>query len=144
MRSKLLFTLVFAFLHGMTFAQNLKKPSSHEIAQLPDWAQLMYTENPSVFKVDALYRSYFNEHDFIKTYHTQFYKRWRRAALPYLNTAGFIQKPSVEEQQQIDKAYLRKQTQQKSSNWSVVGPITNFQQGLTQGSGQTNVYRFYH
>ncbi len=142
MRSKLLFTLVFAFLHGMTFAQNLKKPSSHEIAQLPDWAQLMYTENPSVFKVDALYRSYFNEHDFIKTYHTQFYKRWRRAALPYLNTAGFIQKPSVEEQQQIDKAYLRKQTQQKSSNWSVVGPITNFQQGLTQGSGQTNVYSF--
>ncbi len=142
MRSKLLFTLVFAFLHGMTFAQNLKKPSSHEIAQLPEWAQLMYTENPSVFEVDALYRSYFNEHDFIKTYHTQFYKRWRRAALPYLNTAGFIQKPSVEEQQQIDKAYLRKQTQQKSSNWSVVGPITNFQQGLTQGSGQTNVYSF--
>lgn len=142
MRSKLLFTLVFAFMQSLTFAQNLKKPSSYEIAQLPEWAQLMYTENPSVFEVDALYRAYFDEHDFIKTYHTQFYKRWRRAALPYLNAAGFIQKPSVEEQQQIDKAYLKKQTQQKSSNWSVVGPITNFQQGLTQGSGQTNVYSF--
>lgn len=142
MRKNLLITLLFALIQSISYSQNLKKPSSHEIAQLPEWAQLMYSENPSVFEVDALYRSYFDEHDFIKTYHTQFYKRWRRAALPYLNTAGFIQKPSVEEQQQIDKAYLRKQTQQKSSNWSVVGPITNFQQGLTQGSGQTNVYSF--
>jgi len=113
MRSILLFTLAFACMQSLSFAQNLKKPSSHEIAQLPDWAQLMYTENPSVFEVDALYRSFFQEHDFIKTYHTQYYKRWRRAALPYLNAAGFIQKPSEEEQRQIDKAYVRKQTQQK-------------------------------
>ena len=37
--------------------------------------------------------------------------------------------------------YLKKQGQQtKSSNWSIVGPITNFQEGATPGSGQTNVY----
>jgi hypothetical protein len=67
MRSKLLFTLVFAFMQSLTFAQNLKKPSSYEIAQLPEWAQLMYTENPSVFEVYELYSYYFYEHDFIKT-----------------------------------------------------------------------------
>ena len=142
MRSKLLFTIVFACMQCATFAQNLKKPSTHEIAQLPDWAKLMYSENPSIFEVDALYRSYFQEHDFIKTFHTQYYKRWRRAAQPYLNAAGYIQKPNEGEQGQIDQAYLRKQKQQKSSNWSAVGPITNFQEGLTQGSGQTNVYSF--
>jgi photosystem II stability/assembly factor-like uncharacterized protein len=142
MRTSLLLTFFIFCVSGISLSQNLKKPSSHEIDQLPEWAQLMYGENPSVFKVDELYRSYFQEHDFIKTYHTQYYKRWRRAALPFLNEAGYIQKPSVEEQLQVDNAYLGKQTQQKSSNWSAVGPITNFQEGLTQGSGQTNVYSF--
>ena len=142
MRTNLLLTFFLFCFSGITFSQNLKKPSSHEIAQLPEWAELMYTENPNVFQVDALYRSYFAEHDFTKTYHTQYYKRWRRAALPYLNEAGFIIKLSEETQVQIDKDYLRKQQQQKTSNWSVVGPITNFQEGLTQGSGQTNVYSF--
>jgi photosystem II stability/assembly factor-like uncharacterized protein len=142
MRTSLLLTFFLFCVSGTTFSQILKKPSSHEISTLPDWAQRMYSENPSVFEVDALYRSYFTDHEFVKTYHTQYYKRWRRAALPYLNEAGFIVKPSDETQAQIDKAYLRKQQQQKTSNWSVVGPITNFQQGLTQGSGQTNVYSF--
>ena len=142
MRKNLLFTFVFALLNCVSYSQNLKKPSTYEISQLPEWAQMMYAENPSVFEVDALYRSYFADHEFVKTYHTQYYKRWRRAALPYLSAAGYIQKPSEDEQRQIDKAYLRKQTQQKTSNWSVVGPITNFQEGLTQGSGQTNVYSF--
>ncbi|MEN9972029.1 MAG: hypothetical protein RIS20_376 [Bacteroidota bacterium] len=141
-RSILLFTLVFVGLQPLTYAQNLKKPSSFEISQLPAWAQLMYSENPSVFEVDVLYRTYFQAHDFIKTYHTQYYKRWRRAALPYLNAAGFIQKPNAAEQDQIDQAYVRKQKRQKSSNWSVVGPITNFQEGQTPGSGQTNTYSF--
>jgi photosystem II stability/assembly factor-like uncharacterized protein len=143
MRTSLLLTFFLFCISGITFAQNLKKPSSYEITQLPAWAQLMYSENPSVFEVDAMYRSYFADHEFVKTYHTQYYKRWRRAALPYLNETGFIIKPSDETQAQIDRTYLRKQQQQqKTSNWSVVGPITNFQEGLTQGSGQTNVYSF--
>lgn len=137
--------LILCFLASVQFnsqAQNYKKPSSYEIAHLPEWAQVMYSEQPNVYQVDALYRAYYRTHEFEKTYHTQYYKRWRRATLPYLNEAGFIEKPSVEEQLQMDKDYLRKQTQQKSSNWSVVGPITNFQEGLTQGSGQTNTYSF--
>ena len=142
MRTSLLLTFFIFCVSGLTFTQNLKKPSSHEISLLPQWAKMMYAENPSVFEVDVLYRSYFSEHEFVKTYHTQYYKRWRRAALPYLNESGYIVKPNDETQAQIDKAYLRKQSQQKMSNWSVVGPITNFQEGLTQGSGQTNVYSF--
>lgn len=122
--------------------QNLKKPSVNEVAQLPEWAQLMYSEQPNVYEVDALYKAYFRTHEFEKSYHTQYYKRWRKAALPYVTDAGFIDLPEELEQRQIDAEFQRKQKRQKSSNWSVVGPITNFQEGLTQGSGQTNTYSF--
>ena len=139
---KLSVLTICAFLQFAIHAQNYKKPSAYEIGLLPEWAQRMYGDNPSVYEVDALYRAYYNTHEFEKSYHTQYYKRWRRAALPYLNEAGYIQKPTAEEQIRIDQAYLRKQKQQKTSNWSVVGPITNYQEGLTQGSGQTNTYSF--
>ncbi|MFM6935847.1 MAG: VPS10 domain-containing protein [Flavobacteriales bacterium] len=139
----LLFVVTLSFgCFGTIHAQNFKKPSSYEITLLPEWAQLMYSEHPSVYEVDALYRAFYQTNDFIKNYHTQYYKRWRRAALPYLNAQGFIIQPSAAVQTQMDKDYLRKQQEQKSSNWSVVGPITNFQEGQTQGSGQTNTYSF--
>ncbi|MFZ9612409.1 MAG: hypothetical protein ACO29Q_03930, partial [Crocinitomicaceae bacterium] len=85
--------------------QNLKKPSVNEVAQLPEWAQLMYSEQPNVYEVDALYKAYFRTHEFEKSYHTQYYKRWRKAALPYLTDAGFIDLPEELEQRQIDAEF---------------------------------------
>jgi hypothetical protein len=60
--------------------------------------------------------------------------------LNFTDENGFINYPSFELARMNDKAYRLKQNSEKSSNWSIVGPITNFQEGGTQGSGQTNVY----
>lgn len=135
MKKLFVFTLLFNFV----FAQNLQKPSDFEISQLPKWAKVMYSENPSMFEVEELFKDYYSEHLFQKDFHTQYYKRWKRKYANYLDQNGYIVWPSKEQQKQIDLSYQQKLLFQKSSNWSLVGPINNFQtQG--QGSGQANVY----
>ena len=139
MRNKLLCSVLLLF-NTILFAQNLQKPSQSEISSLPLWAKAMYSDNPSVFEVDDLYREYYTKNAFKKTYHTQYYKRWRRKNLNYTDENGFIHEPSPNEKQENELAYRKKQSTTKSSNWNIVGPITNYQEGGNQGSGQTNVY----
>jgi hypothetical protein len=45
-------------------AQERYKPSQGEIETLPAWAQLMYADNPNVFVVDQLYKSFYSENLF--------------------------------------------------------------------------------
>lgn len=138
----LLFTAMALCLSIHVAAQNLQKPSSSRIATLPLWAQKMYGDQPNVFEVDSLYKSYYQQHAFVKSYDTQYYKRWRRSLANNVSENGTIIELSASEKEQIRQEYLNKQTHDRSSSWSVVGPITNFQEGGTQGSGQTNVYSF--
>ncbi len=141
MLKKIIFSISICFSCSSSFyAQNLLKPSQSEIVTLPDWSKRMYSENPSIYEVDELYKNYYKTHSFVKSYHTQFYKRWRRKYLNFTDENGFINYPSFELSRLEDKAYRLKQNAEKSSNWSIVGPITNFQEGGAQGSGQTNVY----
>ena len=126
-----------------TLAQQMPKPSPVEVSSLPEWAQLMYAAQPNVFAVQNAYQAYYRTHPFVKSYHTQYYKRWIRTNQYLINDTGDIQEPTLEEVAVVNQFYLKKQqSQTKTSNWTIVGPITNYQQGLTQGSGQTNVYSF--
>jgi len=138
------FFFVACFLmYAQTFAQLMQKPSSNEIAILPTWAQLMYSEHPNVFAVQNAYQDYYRSNTFEKNYHTQYYKRWIRFNQYFVNDAGFIVYPDPNTIKQNDQQYLKKQElANKTTNWAVLGPITNYQQGLTQGSGQTNIYSF--
>ncbi|MFM8595983.1 MAG: VPS10 domain-containing protein [Flavobacteriales bacterium] len=136
----LLFTLLII---NTLEAQQLQKPSSQEVQNLPIWAQMMYAENPNIFELRNAYENYYRTHTFEKNYHTQFYKRLMRQAQYNVNDLGFLS-PIDEATHHTQQAnYLKKQAKQtKASNWSVVGPITNYQEGATPGSGQTNVYAF--
>jgi hypothetical protein len=133
-----LFSILFLFLLtcGMTFGQNMQKPSAYEIQSLPTWAKMMYGEQPNLFEVSKLYTQYYNDHPFEKNYHTQYYKRWIRKNQYLINDEGFIVENSPSHNDQTPS----KPTPLKSSNWSVVGPITTYGQGGSQGSDQTNVY----
>lgn len=136
----LLFTLLIC--HTLK-AQQMPKPSAHEISTLPAWAKLMYADHPNIFELRNAYEAFYVLHPFEKNYHTQYYKRFMRKAQYAVNEQGFLTMPSASDLAQQNNAYLKKQAQQtKASNWSVIGPITNFQDGATQGSGQTNVYAF--
>jgi photosystem II stability/assembly factor-like uncharacterized protein len=124
------------------FAQQMQKPSTTAIAELPQWAQLMYSENPNVYQVSQAYQDYYRTHTFEKNYHTQYYKRWMRQNQYLIDELGFINTPTQVQLQNEDALYFKKQNTLKTSNWSIVGPITTYQEGLAQGSGQTNVYSF--
>ena len=133
--------LVLICLLAVTFVCKAQQiPSATEIASLPLWAQKMYGEHPNVLEVSTLYTEYYRANSFEKNYHTQYFKRWKRKHIAQLDDQGFPIVYSPEEQVLIDQTYLHKQSVNKSSNWSVVGPITNYQENNTQGSGQTNVY----
>ncbi|MFM7663293.1 MAG: hypothetical protein ACKO68_02065, partial [Bacteroidota bacterium] len=128
-------TILYVMLMVLGFnslAQNLKKPSAYEISTLPEWTQLMYGDNPNLLEVSAKYRAYYQNHDFEKNYHTQYFKRWIRTYSNQINDAGEITaqatNPSL------------KPSLNKSSSWSVVGPITTYSQGGGQGGDQANIY----
>ncbi len=122
------------------FSQKMYKPSQSEINNLPLWCQKMYGENQNLVEIDSLYKNYFASNEFVKSYHTQYYKRFRRLILNQLNENGDVVLISDEEANSIKKAYLKKQSNNKTTSWSLVGPIYNVQSGNQQGSGQTNVY----
>lgn len=67
--------LILWALPVVTKAQNMYQPSAYEISTLPLWAQKMYGENPNFLEVDSLYRDYYRKNPFIKSYHTQYFKR---------------------------------------------------------------------
>jgi hypothetical protein len=110
----------------------MKKPSAVEISTLPQWAQLMYGDNPNMLEVSTAYNTYYRTHPFEKTYHTQYYKRWVRTYSTQLNDAGYIVAQAVNSNP--------KPSIIKSSSWSVVGPITTYSQGGGQGGDQANIY----
>ena len=60
----------------------------------PEWAQLMYSENPNVIEVENLYKAYYKSHPFEKNVHTQNHKHWILLVEPLLDDNGFINVPS--------------------------------------------------
>jgi len=114
------------FSYQLSFAQQMLKPSAAEIAQLPEWAKMMYGSNPNVYEVQNAYEAYYRHRPFEKTYHTQYYKRWIREHQYLINDEGFILAINEADEQVKEANYLKKQSAcTKTSNWEVVGPITN-------------------
>jgi photosystem II stability/assembly factor-like uncharacterized protein len=128
----LVFTTLLICSFTLSIAQLMKKPSAVEISTLPQWAQLMYGDNPNMLEVSAAYNAYYRTHPFEKSYHTQYYKRWVRTYSTQLNDAGYIVAQAVNSNP--------KPSIIKSSSWSVVGPITTYSQGGGQGGDQANIY----
>ncbi|WP_298419439.1 T9SS type A sorting domain-containing protein [uncultured Kordia sp.] len=137
----LLFVLLSA---SVGYSQQSPNPtiSNTLYKDAPAWAKLMYSENPNANTIDHLYRSYYETHPYVKTFHTQYYKRWRRAINPFLNNEGFYD--HTKKQQAIDAARFLKSSQSghaEMGNWSVMGPFESYKEGGTVLSGaQTNIY----
>lgn len=139
MKFKILLVISLCWSFGIN-AQVQSKPSQSEIATLPEWAKKMYAEIPNVFEVDSLYKNYYRQNAYVKSYHTQYYKRWRRSVANKISPNGQVLFDSADQLTTIQQDYLSKQSLEKASNWSVVGPIHNTEGNGTMGSGQTNVY----
>lgn len=99
----------------------------------PDWAKLMYDENPNVAEVERLYKQYHKENIFVKTIHTQNHKHWILQVTPYLDDNGFIKLPNKTQQdqkfQQLKNRYNQNQTLRipgTDQGWVAMGPFETF------------------
>jgi photosystem II stability/assembly factor-like uncharacterized protein len=137
MRNLVLFSVFFLCLSPIKSQQ---KPSQAEIATLPEWAKEMYSASPNAFKVDSLIRTYYSQNPYEKSYHTQYYKRWRRGVSNFINPQGEIEMPSQQQWTALLQQYEAKQSGNRSATWSALGPFFVSNPQFLQGKTQSNVY----
>jgi photosystem II stability/assembly factor-like uncharacterized protein len=144
MRNILLLACLLLICSLPGFAQIGQIPSPTEVAAAPSWAQLMYGPSPNVWAVDNAYRDHYRSHPYVKSYHTQYYKRWRRAANSHIQADGSIDWPTIQEKNAADAAYLRKLQSQASpargTIWSAKGPFRVYNNNNTPEADHINIY----
>ena len=139
-------SIILCWLFFMTFSygQSLETSKNGELYKnAPAWAKLMYSVNPNVNEVDQLYADYFQKTKYTKSYHTQYYKRWRRAINPFLNNEGYF---DTAKKAKISASLVKMKNAQEnnkrlSNNWTALGPFRNPNVGgTTPSGGQANVF----
>ena len=118
-------------------------PSQSTIAEAPWWAQEMYAAQPNVFKVDSAFTVWRMENPAGKTYHTQFYKHWRRAIGSNVSPEGLWTPPTPEEKNASFDNWLKiKQiSANRNTTWDNIGPFKTYAEGEDkQVSWQVNIY----
>lgn len=147
MRSRLLVVALLLVFQGS--AQKLFKPSPAAGEYLPEWAQEMYADHPNVWKIDDAYRIWRKSHPKDKTTFTQYYKKWRRAAEPYIDTAGWIKIPDAAEKESFHQRLQQFKTVTTGAEsgmpaWTNIGPFETFNTNTGPDplakSEQANVY----
>ncbi|MFT7615054.1 MAG: hypothetical protein ACI9J3_004042, partial [Parvicellaceae bacterium] len=117
------FSVLFICFCATSYGQKSHKPGQYEINNSPEWAQLMYGENPNVFEVDAKYKAYYSGQQFEKNFNTQYYKRWRRSVADFIGTTGFVDDSKIEEFDNLLAERASNYSEAKSGTWSVIGPM---------------------
>ena len=82
---KHIFTFILVSFSTIVFSQSEMKYNS-ENENIPNWAKLMYSENPDEGEVIKLYRAYYKTNKLVKNNHTQYYKRWVRNISRHTNS----------------------------------------------------------
>lgn len=111
---------------------NTELPYNIADPNLPDWVQLMYTQNPDPGQVIAAYTKYYKTNKFVKNGHTQYYKRWLRGITRKLGATNNNNLPANEaavkaykknEAKYIANSLALQQTKDPTSPWTSLGPI---------------------
>ncbi|MFO7616409.1 MAG: LamG-like jellyroll fold domain-containing protein [Bacteroidales bacterium] len=148
MRQACLFLLIALALNDTASAQNRSaffKTLPQQEPEMPEWARLMYGDDPNIKQVDFEYDKYYASHPFEKTVHTQNYRHWRRFADEWMNPEGFIRLPGpLEEEALLRKMEARVRVKSgRPGSWTPIGPFATYaandQPDLTV-SWQANVY----
>ncbi|MEO1259242.1 MAG: LamG-like jellyroll fold domain-containing protein [Bacteroidota bacterium] len=136
--------LFFLALLGNINAQTERpRPSKESIASAPAWAQEMYSENPNVNDVDRGYQQWRKENPIGRTYHTQFYKHWRRAIGSHVSADGFWVPPTPEQEAGDFRNWLKTKeaSGSRAVDWEPLGPFRTFAEGENfEVSWQVNIY----
>lgn len=114
----------------------------------PEWARLMYSENPNVPEVENLYRQYYKTNEFIKTIHTQNHKQWILLVEPFLDPNGYIKQPNKTDEdirnELLKENYIKRNSSKipgTELGWVPMGPFETFKNNTTLAiSWHKNIY----
>ncbi|MCC6723691.1 MAG: hypothetical protein IT258_04225 [Saprospiraceae bacterium] len=154
MTRKCWFLLFGLFAQAVAFSQSISYPPvphpewfktvPHIDANTPDWAVMMYGQDPNFYEVVAAYEAYYRTNKYKKTEHGQNFKYWIKQVQRFVNDEGFIRLPSPaeEEQKLADLRKLQaKKAEKMGGTWTNIGPWETFISGTTTPySNQVNVY----
>lgn len=116
-------------------------------ATTPEWAKLMYADDPNVREVEIAYAAYYRENPLEKSIHTQNYKHWRRtlSQQKLVTQTGFVRVPTEAERLSGLGKHLTQwgvannQPGKSAGNWTSIGPFDTKNNGMFV-SDQVNVY----
>ncbi|MCB0651716.1 MAG: T9SS type A sorting domain-containing protein [Saprospiraceae bacterium] len=107
---------------------NAQLEQQYEIRQnAPVWVQMMYNNPEDPEEVIKAYTAYYNQHEFIKNKHTQYYKRWLRSIsrsdilLPYGKDQPRKNKENIDDY--LSRSLALQQLKSPTSEWECIGPF---------------------
>lgn len=97
----------------------------------PGWAKMLYQNQLNVQELDWAYSEFMASHPEAKSPIVRYYKLWRRAVDPYVNSDGSLALPDYS---QVQADFFEQQSSSKSnktddysaSNWTFLGPKETF------------------
>ncbi len=96
---------------------------NNDVVALPQWVQLMYSENPDPGAVAAAYAAYYSTHPFEKNNHTQYFKRWKREFGHELVPKDPVQRANYGTNLHDYLNATEELASSRAANWSCIGPI---------------------
>lgn len=138
------FNLLFLFflILSTSLQAQLEKKYNSQSTEIPQWAQMMYAEDADIGEVTQAYKAYYKANPFVKTGHTQYYKRWLRTIKRDIN--GYTSKTNDwRTSQELNEDYQQKiATRSPTSPWTCIGPF-DFDKGSVDRSyaaGAAHIY----
>lgn len=148
----ILFVLIFTTAnaqtdHSIITSERESTYGTSNDVSLPLWVRKMYEKDPNVFEVEKLYNEYYKQNVFVKSQHTQYYKRWKKNVAPFVNELGFIRPPSKTFFDSVQNEFLTRKANMAAAksgvaNWACIGPF-DFDKdagGRSHAPGAAHVY----
>lgn len=115
----------------------IRQESYKTTDQSPEWIKYMYTENVNLFTLRSLYENYYSSHEFVKTRHTQYFKRMMKHYINRVDANGYILDEPT-------SAPIISQTKSPTSPWQEIGPWEyDHEQAMefqVQSPGSSHIY----
>ena len=125
MKKALLYSMLTLFLVNSLHSQTESRYPINNTT--PDWVQLMYDSNQDIETVIQAYESYYQENEFVKNAHTQYYKRWKRSIsrqdilLPYGQENMDQNRLNLENY--LERSNSLNAFRSPESEWECIGPF---------------------
>ena len=142
------FVLLFTFSSNIIVAQHQELKYNKSTDDIPIWVQLLYGDDPDIQEVIEAYENYYQENEFVKNQHTQYYKHWLRN-ISRDHNGRFLPSPDLDlkELKRNEEEYLRRSEElsmQRSPNshWQGIGPFDydHDAAGRSYAPGSAHVY----